>query len=271
MDRDLLQLMKPLPDWEGIIKATVLTISLLILTACGETKSVNTSDFTRGEAMEVESNNPNITPISGSQSNGSNTMTSNCETSTDCEEAEECDPEIFQCIPIPTNDERPENGDREPSESQDAGTHQDLNDGCSSTQDIQRFQGELVCKEGCDDTLNAATERCQQTPSRIADCLAEAAQVNQECQAGCPNLVRLISNCLSGCTASGNSSLCGVMCVKQSVSFSAACFACIENSINCSADRCQASCFINDSSVCEACIYSSCEQEFQDCAGIALP
>ena len=33
--------MKPLPDWEGIIKATVLTISLLILTA-QETKSVNT-------------------------------------------------------------------------------------------------------------------------------------------------------------------------------------------------------------------------------------
>ena len=100
VDRDLLQLqMKPLPDWEGIIKATVLTISLLILTACGETKSVNTNDFTRGEAMEVESNNPNITPISGTQSNGSNTMTSNCETSADCEEAEECDPEIFQCIP----------------------------------------------------------------------------------------------------------------------------------------------------------------------------
>ncbi|MGB0645698.1 MAG: hypothetical protein ACPGQS_00920 [Bradymonadia bacterium] len=263
--------MKPLSYWEGLTRTTILTISVLTLNACGDTESVSTNDFTRGEAMEVENNNPNATPISGNQSNDSSTMGNNCQTATDCDEFQVCDTEIFQCVPIPTNGEQIPDAGSQSNEDQDTGSNQGLGNGCSSTQDIQFFQGELVCKQGCEDAYSTANEQCQQTPSRIADCLAEAAQLNQECQVGCPGLVRLISNCLSECATNSNDALCGATCVRQGVSFSEVCFACIEHSINCGANRCQTSCFTNDSSVCEACIYASCEQDFEDCAGIPLP
>ena len=249
----------------------IQALCLLILAACGDTNRVSTNDFTRGEAMEVENNNANATPISGNQNSHSRAMDNGCQTSSDCDESQACDMDIFQCVPIPTDGDGIADTAFEPDEEPDAGSGEDIGNGCSSTQDIQFFQGEHVCKQGCDDAYSTETERCQQTPSRIADCLAEASVANQECQAGCPNVIRLMSNCLGQCSTNSDRKLCSVMCVRQGVSLSASCFTCIENRINCSANRCQTSCFINDNSVCEACIYSSCEQEFQDCAGIALP
>ena len=247
-------------------------LSLCIGCAAGEQTTAD--DFTRGSGP---SNGSISTPSAGTEPT-SESNTEACGNHTDCSRGERCDFTFGICISnqemsSDSNDAfvlRPRDmGVTPPMENQDANV-EDATGACSTRTDTRTIQGGIVCLSDCDDAYEAASERCEQTPSRIADCLAEASQTRDRCKLACQDLRSLIVDCATGCVQSNDVAQCGLDCFGEGVALSEDCVICFENTFECTGQFCEGLC-LNGGITCADCIEQNCGSTFQQCSGIPLP
>ena len=251
--------------------------ALLLCGACATGDEVRSDDFTQGMPTENQGNAPMTPPTSGSGGQEQTPIYPACRTTADCFANEICDANSATCVdPMQTNQNNQVDAGVGTPSNLDMGSATPpppsaSNNGCTSTPDIQIFQTAVVCTDGCEADYEAESQRCQQTPSRLADCLASAAQANNECTNNCPDLSRSMTACLGVCLNDANVGTCGRGCFAQPFGLSVTCHDCFASVFECGANFCRAVCIDDSSGECETCLQSSCGPAFEQCAGLALP
>lgn len=259
-----------------MMKFLVLTTAILF-GACATGDEVTSEDFTEGTPTQNEGNMPVTPPTSGSGGQEQTPIYPACRSTADCFANEVCDPNSTTCVdPMQTTPGSPADAGVAMPGNMDMGSsasnpNPPSGNGCTLTSDVQIFQTALVCTDGCEIDYEAESQRCQQTPSRLADCLAAAAQAKNECNNNCPDLSRSMTACLSVCLNDPNVGTCARDCFTQSFTLSSPCHDCFVGAFECGANFCQAVCSNDSDDECELCLQSSCGQAFEQCAGLALP
>ena len=258
-----------------MLKLPTLIVVLMAL-ACATGDEVTSQDFTQGMPAENTGNNM-MQPPTGTGGQTQTPIYPGCRNTADCFANEVCDPSSALCVD-PSNAGQGASADAGMTMNQPA----DMNtanpepnpmpaNGCSASSDVQVFQVALVCTDGCTEAFEAENDRCQQTPSRIVDCLASAAQDEVECTANCPDLSRSMNECLSVCLNDADVGNCGRVCFAQTFSLTGTCHDCFAEAFECGGNFCQNVCIADISDDCGACLQSSCGQAFEQCAGLTLP
>ncbi len=260
-----------------MLKFLVIMTTTLFL-ACASGEDATTQDYTQGMPTENQGNNNTMTPPpSGNDGQGQTPNYPECVTTANCFANEICDPSTALCIESGSMGQGPsvDSGVGAPNNmdmsASNPGTPPTTSNGCASTPDVQIFQTAAVCTDGCEEVYQTENQQCQQTPSRLADCLGAAAQARNECNGNCPDLSRSMTACLSVCLNDGNVGNCGRGCFAQAFNLTATCHECFAGVFECGANFCQALCVDDTSDECGNCLESSCGQAFEQCAGLALP
>jgi hypothetical protein len=245
--------------------------------ACASGADVTPQDFTQGMPTDPPGNNTMMPPTPGAGGQEQTLQYPDCRSTSECFADEVCDPSSASCVD-PSNMGQGSSADAGMNTNQpvDMNTNNPVPNpmpanGCSSTPDIQVFQVALVCNDGCADDFEAENARCQQTPSRLVDCLASAAQARNECDANCPDLSRSMTACLGVCLNDADVGNCARVCFAQSFSLTGTCHDCFAAAFECGGNTCQSVCISDTSDECGSCLQSSCGQAFEQCAGIPLP
>lgn len=205
----------------------------------------------------------------------------NCTGDVYCYENEQCDLTRGVCVPAdsPNGLQSDASIGGNPIDEADQGfmgsedmVDPSMGDGaCRTPSDVAFFQQELICTETCDETYETAQARCQQTPSRIADCLAEASEERVVCLDMCEGIGSTVTNCLSRCNDLLTVGECGLTCLRLTYGFSDACGGCFVELFECGANFCQSVCVSGESDTCSGCLANSCGRDFESCAAMMLP
>lgn len=245
----------------------IVGFTLLIGCASGDD---GTADYTIGEGT-TSANGGRV------QSGGTTEpVYPNCTGDVYCYANEVCDEASGMCVPSRQNDlpnpDTPErNNEDESSAMADASVGASSTGGCDNATDIAVFQSALICNDGCDETFEREEAQCQQTPSRIADCLASATDRRNTCLSMCADVGGSITSCMTTCNEPSNANECGVICMRSEFGFSAACEACIGAVFECGANFCRSLCLDAINAECDNCLQTNCAVEFTQCAGIMYP
>mgnify|MGYP001183934637 CR=1 FL=1 len=143
---------------------------------------------------------------------------------------------------------------------------------CSDPASQQVINGTMVCQQSCDEMRTSAQQACNQTPARIADCLAEAEQDHTACSESCVDIATALATCGMSCVAANDPRPCVSACLGRSFQLNASCLSCYGEYFGCSFLACGAVCAQGGSiQMCVQCRQDNCGAGFQACAGIAPP
>lgn len=247
----------------GTFSRMLLFSAVVIGCASGEE---TTPEFSMGTGTQ----NGTGTPVGGN----AQAVYPNCQNDANCYAGEICDSARGICVAA-TNQmggSSPNAGDGKdmgvggPSQV-DAAAPSGGN-GCSNPGDIAIFQVGVVCVDGCEEGYTNAEAMCQQTPARIADCLAEAARNRDNCLGLCNGVPKRVGACVGQCSDLSTIETCGLDCLRQSFRVSAGCESCLSDVIQCGGNICQSLCLNGAGAECTDCLTNSCGQSFSTCAGI---
>ena len=248
----------------GTLLRMVLLSAVIVGCASGE----ETVEFSVGTG--TQNGTGTGTPVGGN----AQTVYPNCQNDANCYTGEMCDPARGICVAAADQmvgsssnvDGATDMGVGGPSQI-DAGVINGGN-GCSNPGDIAIFQVGVVCIDGCEEGYTNAEAMCQQTPARVADCLAEAARNRDSCLGLCNGVPKQVGECVGQCTDLSTVETCGLDCLRQKFRVSTDCENCLSGVIECGGNICQSLCLNGAGAECTDCLTNSCGQSFSTCAGI---
>ncbi len=195
-----------------------------------------------------------------------------CSVDADCPPGQWCPAAVRLCRPIDTGGGGGRIGGGAGGRMNAGGARPaPVSNACDNGADLDAMDEGATCLATCAETRAAAEERCQLTPSRIIDCVADAAIAEEECQTQCPSLRNYMRQCAARCQNDGARVQCAGECVRDAMGISQSCSECFGPFLDCAVDQCWRLCASGfERADCEMCTAEHCDAAFESCSGVSI-